>query len=125
LHSKQNCVILPLFIILQKMATTVGETILSDEMVVAQSDVIATGTMVESLVIEFDQAKYEEYLSSDSSSPRSARKYRRVSREPRVQTVEIETLSGSVQVQEEEMTTPLTGETIEPSLSKRAKQRCR
>ena len=39
------------------MATTVGEIILSDEMIVAQSDEVAAGTMVESLVIEFDQAR--------------------------------------------------------------------
>ena len=34
--------------------------------------------MVESLIVEFDQAKYEEFLSSDSKSPR-ARQYRKVS----------------------------------------------
>ena len=43
------------------MATTVGETIHSDELVVAQFDEIAEGTIVESLFIEFDQTKYEEY----------------------------------------------------------------
>ena len=34
--------------------------------------------MVESLVIDFDQAKYEKFLSSSSKSPR-ARQYRKVS----------------------------------------------
>ena len=34
--------------------------------------------MVESLVVEFDQAKYEEFLSSGSKSPK-ARQYRKVS----------------------------------------------
>jgi len=36
------------------------------------------GKMVESLVVEFDQTKYEEFLSSGSKSPR-ARQYRKVS----------------------------------------------
>ena len=34
--------------------------------------------MVESLVVEFDQAKYEEFLSSGSKTPK-ARVYRKVS----------------------------------------------
>ena len=38
--------------------------------------------MVESLVVEFDQAKYEEFLSFGSKSPR-ARQYRKVSSETR------------------------------------------
>ena len=38
------------------------------------------GRMVESLVVEFDQAKYKEFLSSGSKSPR-ARQYRKVSSE--------------------------------------------
>jgi len=83
------------------MATTVGEIILSDEMIVAQSDEVAAGTMVESLVIEFDQAKYEEYLSSDASSPRSARKCRRVSREPRAQAVKTQKSSDPAHAREE------------------------
>ena len=37
--------------------------------------------MVESLVIEFDQAKYEEFLSSGSKSPKATRQYHRVSLE--------------------------------------------
>ena len=45
---------------------------------VAQGDVIYKGKTVESLVVEFDQAKYEEFLSSGSKSPK-ARAYRRVS----------------------------------------------
>ena len=44
----------------------------------AQGDVLYKGKMVESLVVEFDQAKYEEFLSSGSKSPK-ARVYRRVS----------------------------------------------
>ena len=37
------------------------------------------GKMVESLVVEFDQVKYEEFLSSGSKSPRVAQQYHRVS----------------------------------------------
>jgi len=38
---------------------------------------------VESLVVKFDQAKYEEFLSFGSKSPRVAWQYRRVSSEAR------------------------------------------
>ena len=44
----------------------------------AQDDVTYMEKMVESLVVEFDQAKYEEFLSSGSKSPK-ARVYRKVS----------------------------------------------
>ena len=44
----------------------------------AQGDVTYMGKMVELLVVEFDQAKYEEFLSSGSKNPR-ARQYRKVS----------------------------------------------
>ena len=57
------------------MATPLGTTFSTDEQVVAQGDVIYMGKIVESLVIEFNKAKYEEFLSSGSKSPR-ARQYR-------------------------------------------------
>ena len=60
------------------MATPLGTTFVTDEQVVAQGDVLYKGKTVESLVVEFDQAKYEEFLSSGSKSPK-ARAYRRVS----------------------------------------------
>ena len=44
----------------------------------AQGDVTYMGKMVESLVVEFDQAKYEEFLPSGSKSPRE-RQYQKVS----------------------------------------------
>ena len=62
----------------QEMTTPLGNTFSTDEQVVAQGDVIYMGKTVESLVVEFDQAKYEEFLSSGSKSPK-ARAYRRVS----------------------------------------------
>ena len=52
------------------MATPLGTSFSTDEQVVAQGDVIYMGKMVESLIVEFDQAKYEEFLSSGSKSPR-------------------------------------------------------
>ena len=60
------------------MATPLGTTFSTDEQVVAQGDVTYMRKMIESLVIEFDQAKYEEFLSSGSKSPR-VRRYRKVS----------------------------------------------
>ena len=51
----------------------------------AQYDLTFMGKMFESLVLEFDQAKYEEFLSSGSKSPRVARQYCMVSSEIRSQ----------------------------------------
>ena len=53
------------------MATPLGTIFSTDEQVVAQGDVTYMGKMVESLIVEFDQAKYEEILSSGSKSPRA------------------------------------------------------
>ena len=44
------------------MATPLGTTFITDEQIVAQGDVLYKGKTVESLVVEFDQAKYEEFL---------------------------------------------------------------
>ena len=60
------------------MATPLGTTFFTDEQVVAQGDVTYMGKIIESLVMEFDQVKYEEFLSSGSKSPR-ARQYHKVS----------------------------------------------
>ena len=51
------------------MATPLGIAFSTDEQVVAQDDITYIGKMVESLIVEFDQAKYEEFLSSGSKSP--------------------------------------------------------
>ena len=66
------------------MATPLGITFSADKQVVAQGDVTYIGKMVESHVVEFDQAKYEEFLFSGSKSAR-ARQYRKVSSEIRSQ----------------------------------------
>ena len=60
------------------MATPPGNTFSTDEQVVVQGDVTYMGKMVESLIVEFDPAKYEEFLSSGSKSPR-VRQYHKVS----------------------------------------------
>ena len=60
------------------MAIPLGISFSTDEQVVAQGNVTYMEKMVESLIMEFDQAKYEELLSSGSKSPR-ARQYRKVS----------------------------------------------
>jgi len=44
------------------MATPLGTTFSTDEQVVPQGDVTFMGKTAESLIVEFDQAKYEEYL---------------------------------------------------------------
>ena len=53
------------------MATSLGITFSTDEQVVAQSDITYMGKMVKTLIVKFDQAKYEEFLSSSSKSPRA------------------------------------------------------
>lgn len=62
------------------MATTVGanKIFTSDEVLLEQSDMKNIGTMVESLLIEFDQAAFEHHLSR-SKLLTAARLYRRVS----------------------------------------------
>jgi len=52
------------------MATPLGIGKSTDEQVMAQGDVTCMGRMVESLVIEFDQAKYEKFLFFGSKIPR-------------------------------------------------------
>jgi len=61
------------FLPIQEMVTPLGTTFSTDEQAVAQGDITFIGKMVESLFVKFDQAKYEEFLSSGSKSPRVAR----------------------------------------------------
>ena len=55
------------------MVTPLGTTFSTDEQVVMQGEVSFMGKTVESLTVKFDQAKYEEFLSSGSKNPRVAR----------------------------------------------------
>ena len=60
------------------MASSLGTTFSTDEQVMAQGCVTCMGKVVESLIMEFVQAKYEEFLSFGSKNLR-ARQYRKVS----------------------------------------------
>ena len=51
----------------------------TDENAVAQADVQLLKRIVESFIVEFDQGKFEEYLSSDSTSSKTMQQYRKVS----------------------------------------------
>ena len=51
------------------MATPLGITFSTGKQVVAQDDVTYMGKMVESLIVEFDPTKYEEFLGDPLSSP--------------------------------------------------------
>ena len=68
------------------MATPLGRSF-SDEEVVVQSNVNLAGIMVETLVVEFDQAKFEKTLSSGSLSPKAMRKIHKVSKETKAPVV--------------------------------------
>ena len=65
------------------MATPLGTFFSTDENVVAQVDVRLLGKTIESLVIEFDQEKFEKFLSSGFSSPKAMRQYHKVSSKTR------------------------------------------
>ena len=67
----------------QEMATPLGTTFSTDEQVITQGDINFIGKTVESVVMKFDQVKYEEFLSSGFKGPRVVREYCRVSLEIR------------------------------------------
>jgi len=78
------------------MATPLGITFSTDKQIVAQGDVISMGRTVESLIVEFNQAKYEEFLSSSSKNPK-ARLYCKVSSGIRSRVL-LETSSNAIAV---------------------------
>jgi len=53
------------------MATPLGTYFSSDENLVAQDDLRLLRSTAESLVVDFNQEKYEELLSSGSISPKT------------------------------------------------------
>ena len=65
------------------MVTPLGTIFSTDEKAVAQADVRLIESTFESLVIEFDQEKFEEFLSSGSKSPKVTQQYHIVSSETR------------------------------------------
>jgi hypothetical protein len=72
------------------MATPLGNTFTTDEVIVAQAYYKLMGREVESLTVEFDQQKYEEYLSSGSASPRQGRGSRKFASKTRSPTLAAE-----------------------------------
>ena len=61
------------------MAIPLRSSFYINEKAVAQADLKLLESTVESLVVEFDQEKFEKLLSSGSISPKSTRQYRKVS----------------------------------------------
>jgi len=61
------------------MATPLGTSFSTDENVVAQIDVRLFRKTLESLIVEFDQEKFEKFLFSSSASPKEMQQYRKVS----------------------------------------------
>jgi len=55
------------------MASLLGTSFTTDENAMAQADVWLLGKTVASLVVEFDQGKFEKFLSSGSASPKAMR----------------------------------------------------
>jgi len=55
------------------MATPLGNVFSTDEKAIAQVDFKLLGSTVESLIVEFNQEKFEELLSSGSISPKVLR----------------------------------------------------
>jgi len=60
------------------MATPLGTYFSTDENAIVQADVKLMGSTVESLIIEFDQRKFEEFLSLGSDRPKATRCYHKV-----------------------------------------------
>ena len=63
------------------MATPLGPSFSTDEKAVAQADLKLLGSTIESLVVEFDQEKYDQFLSSGSIIHKAMRQYCKVSTE--------------------------------------------
>jgi len=78
------------------MTTPLGTFFSTDEKAVAQVDLMLLGSTIESLMVEFDQEKFEELLSLVSISPKTRRQYRKVSTKTRSQ-VSSKTLLNSLE----------------------------
>ena len=63
------------------MTTPLGTTFSTDKKVVAQTDLKFIGSTIESLIVELDQEKFEQLLSSGSVSPKFIQKYHKISSE--------------------------------------------
>src|SRR5436853_7023564 len=56
------------------MATTVGAMLTSSKLAVAQGYLHLVGSSVDQLIVHFDQAAYEEFLTTNSAQPNQARR---------------------------------------------------
>jgi len=59
------------------MVTLLGNTFSTNEKLVLQCDNQTLGSTAEMLVIQFDQEKFEQLLSTGKTSPLSMRKHRK------------------------------------------------
>src|SRR3954463_4464 len=57
-----------------EMATTVGDTLASSKLAVAQDDLHLTGSYVDQLTIRFDQLAFDDLLAADQKSPSKGRR---------------------------------------------------
>ena len=56
-----------------EMATTVGDTLASSKLAVAQDDLHLAGSCVDQLTIRFDQLAFDDLLASDRKGPSKGR----------------------------------------------------
>src|SRR3954465_10929136 len=62
------------------MATTVGATLTSSKLAVTQGDLHLVGSDVGQLIVQFDQAAFDELLATDQTKATKARKRHRQTR---------------------------------------------
>src|SRR5438270_12880880 len=56
------------------MATTVGDTLASSKLAVAQDDLHLAGSSIDQLTVQFNQLAFDEFLASDRNSPNKRRR---------------------------------------------------
>src|SRR3954471_16358835 len=82
------------FVSQTEMATTVGDTLASSKLTVAQDDLHLTGSYVDQLTIRFDQLAFDDLLAADQKSPSKGR--RSEDRQPATRGVAPSSPTGSV-----------------------------
>src|SRR5438270_5207081 len=55
------------------MATTVGDTLVSSKLAVAQDDLHLAGSSVDQLTVQFNQLSFDEFLAADRNGPNKRR----------------------------------------------------
>src|SRR4051812_2053057 len=55
------------------MATTVGDTLATSKLAVAQDDLHLAGSSVDQLTVQFNQLAFDEFLASDRNGPNKRR----------------------------------------------------